>query len=603
VLALLGWAWAPVVSLGLTGEDYAIFSRFLAGESAYPHVFRPWSDGVLRVVYGLFGAESAAPYHVLTLVLHVLNTGLVFLIARRLFGSAAVGCGVAALFALGAGCADSLSWVAAVNRPLSSLGALLAMWGLVGFAERPGRGVALCLVGLGVQYGANEEVYGTALLVIGCLLLFALRWRELWRPALVVAAIAFAGLLLHAFVIGKVPGGKERVLELGLAQARYSITTRAAGMAAGWGLPEWTGLALPFVCAALIAWRRRGAAAFALAAWAASFVPYALSDAVGYRFYPTQAPTALLLAGGVFVALKGVVPSSFSCAAERAIAAGLCVAALVGSQGPREERLERWHEALGEIELCKEDARALATAGLERPPVLVNLESTTAALFLYHFEVAPGDLVRIGFLDAATGHVEPGTRPEGPWYGRRREGSYGSIDAALYLAESPRVEALRLYGRAVPVGSLAEARARLADGSVDVTSELLVEAEAERLASLDGGARDARAPGAVQVLEPFVFGPETRTASMRVRVSCARAAVLAYQENTLYQDWLRVSPDQTIFSGVRRQRVVELRAHSVTTGQELDTFYVNAFGLGALVPPGEHEVQLDFSVATPAQLR
>lgn len=602
VLLLLGWVWAPLLALPLTGEDYSLFSHALRGEPVYPHVFRPWSGFLIASLHALFGVESPAPYHAVSLGLHALNAVLVYALGLALLRSRALAGLAALLFAVGAGVTDSLAWIAALNRPLSGLGALLALNGLVRLGPRPRAAPALVLGGLALQFGANEEFYGTALLVLVWCLPCA-RCPEVRRPALALAALALAAVALHQLVFQRVPGGSERLLAGGagpvLTAALASAARRVHGLAAGWGISRELPF-LPFVLAGLMALAvGPRCALFALLAWAASLLPFALSDAVPYRAYPTQAPTALLLAGAAAELVPGRSDRRRA-PLEAGTALLLGGLALLASHAPRAARLERWTAALREVEACRPAALELARLDPSRPPALVNLDTTTAALFAYHFRRDPTELVRVGFLDAATGCVPPRLNPPEPWFGRRCEGSYGPIEPRTYLSARPALEPLGLYERVVPVSTLGEARRRLADGSVDVAREVLAEAPAELFADVGRG---AGAPGSVELLEPLVFDPGAREAAMRVRVRTPRSAVLAYLDDVLYRDELRISLDQTIFSDVRETRVIELEARVAATGELRPTFRLDAYGLGVLVAPGDHELALRFTVTGPAELR
>ena len=600
VLLVLGWAWAPVLALPFTGEDYTLLASARRGAAVYPHVFRPWSGLLLRGLHALAGVDSPVPYHAVSLGLHALNATLVYALGLALLGRRSLAALAALAFAAGAGATDALAWIAAVNRPLSAAGALLALNGLARLGRSP-RGapalVILVLGGLLLQFGANEEFYGTALLVAAWCAGLAWRVPATRRTSLALALAAAGGIALHYLVFHRVPGGAERVLAGGAGAAFASAARRTDELLSGWGIEAHLPY-LPFVLAgvALLAVGPR-AALLLLLAWLASLVPFALSDAVGYRAYPSQAPLALLLAAAAAELVPGRRPW-----AAPATAVVLGLVALLAAHAPREERLARWRAALAEIDACRPDAVRMARLAPDVPPTLVNLETTTAMLFAYHFGLEPSEVQHVGFLDAATGYVPPVHDPPEPWYGRRCEGSLGPIERDAYFASRPALEPLRLYERVLTVASLEEARRRLADGSADVTREVLAEAPPELFAALGGGPVEAPA-GSVELLEPLAFDPGSREATMRVRVRTPRPAVLAYLDEVLYRDLMRISLDQTIFSGVRETRVIELQARRAGSRERLPAFHVDAYGLGVLVPAGEHELALLFTVRAPEELR
>ena len=169
VVLAVGWLWSPLARLPFTGEDYVILARIDQGGVGSPHVFRPVPDAWLDLLYGSFGPDEAAPYHLGSLLLHLLNTSLVYLLALALFASAWAAGAVAVIFGLGSGAFDSLAWIAAVNRPWSTFGALLAFVGVLRVRERPRAAALLVGAGYSVQFLSNEEVYGTTLLLLGWL--------------------------------------------------------------------------------------------------------------------------------------------------------------------------------------------------------------------------------------------------------------------------------------------------------------------------------------------------------------------------------------------------------------------------------------------------
>ncbi|MCZ6596825.1 MAG: hypothetical protein O7B99_04230 [Planctomycetota bacterium] len=599
-LVVTAWAWAPALGLGFAGEDLAILARLEVGVEGSPHVFRPLADGWLDVLHRVFGAESAAPYHAASLVLHLVNAVLVFLLARRLFGSPLAAVTAALLFGTGAGVTDSVAWIAAVNRPLSGLGALIALNGLVRWGASPRLPGTLLAAGFVAQLLSNEEAYGTAILAV--FWLAALRFHGLdgrnrgdrramvWAAGITLVVAAHFLFLAEAPEAGTHPGGIYR-----------SLVRRATGIGMGFGVPmsplaiaAW----LPLLFAVAAFAREQRAVLFCLLAWLASFVPFVLSDAVGYRFYPTQAPTALLIAAAIPLASRGTW---------RALLCVLvCLAVLIGSHPVRTARLGEWRDALFEVRACRELAREAVRLQPERPPVLVNLETASAGPFLYEYGLGdPSTLRAVSFLDGVTGLVEPRAEPPGPaasqpaWMGRRCEGSYGVIEPERYLAGRPHVAAVRLYASGVAVASLAEARAKLADGSVDLTREAAVELDAADLAHLQPGDE----PGAAIVVEPFQGDPESITGSMAVEVRAERDAILAVQEGWMYSHGLRFSPENRILSAVKEVRVVKTGARRADTGAELATFHLNAFGVGVFVPAGEYVVELSFSRLTPQELR
>lgn len=87
--------------------------------------------------YDLFGL-SAGGYHVHSLLLHLLNTLLLFIILRRMTGEDAKCAIVAALFAVHPLNIESVVWIAERKNLLSTLLAFLTIFAYVRYAEQPG---------------------------------------------------------------------------------------------------------------------------------------------------------------------------------------------------------------------------------------------------------------------------------------------------------------------------------------------------------------------------------------------------------------------------------------------------------------------------------
>lgn len=120
------------VQAGLTCEGLAwAFGRF-HGEHTYWHPLT-WVSHMLDCQ--LFGLNPAG-HHLTNLLLHVLNTLLVFLVFRRMtaaFWRCAV---VAGLFALHPLQVDTVAWVAERKNLLSAMFWLLSMWAYACYVEK-----------------------------------------------------------------------------------------------------------------------------------------------------------------------------------------------------------------------------------------------------------------------------------------------------------------------------------------------------------------------------------------------------------------------------------------------------------------------------------
>lgn len=101
----------------------------------------------------LFGLVPVG-HHLTSLLIHLANTVLVFVVLRRLTGAESRSAFVAALFALHPLRVESVAWVAERKDVLSTFFVLVTIWSYTGFVRRPGPG----------RYAAVMASYAMALL-------------------------------------------------------------------------------------------------------------------------------------------------------------------------------------------------------------------------------------------------------------------------------------------------------------------------------------------------------------------------------------------------------------------------------------------------------
>jgi tetratricopeptide (TPR) repeat protein len=111
-------------------------------EVQYIGYWRPLTALVQALVWP-FGGAAPAPYHVASLLLHLVATVAAFLIPRRLGASPWVAAATALLFALHPAQVESVAWIAALNDPLFGALALLSMERFLAWRERGSRGIPL----------------------------------------------------------------------------------------------------------------------------------------------------------------------------------------------------------------------------------------------------------------------------------------------------------------------------------------------------------------------------------------------------------------------------------------------------------------------------
>ena len=104
----------------------------------YDHFYRPVIE--LYFFFGLnaFGCDPY-PFHITSLVIHLLSTLVLFLFARRLSGSEAFAVLTAIFFAVQPGYVQAVTWIGAITDLLPGLWYLAALWLHLRFLQNGGR--------------------------------------------------------------------------------------------------------------------------------------------------------------------------------------------------------------------------------------------------------------------------------------------------------------------------------------------------------------------------------------------------------------------------------------------------------------------------------
>jgi len=124
----------PMVQQGLTWAGVKWAFGQVHGEATYWHPVT-WLSHMLDCQ--LFGVKPRG-HHLTNLLLHTLNTVLLFVLLRRMTGRRGASAMVAALFALHPLQVESIAWVAERKNVLSTLFFLLTLWAYSGYARVQG---------------------------------------------------------------------------------------------------------------------------------------------------------------------------------------------------------------------------------------------------------------------------------------------------------------------------------------------------------------------------------------------------------------------------------------------------------------------------------
>src|SRR5262249_39294445 len=200
------------VQRGLTAAD--VRWAFTSFDCANWH---PLTWLSLQLDHYLYGLRPGG-YHATNLMLHIVNTLLLFLILDRMTGLVWRSAVVAALFALHPLHVESVAWVAERKDVLSTLFWMLTLWAYAWYVERPGLGRYL-LVLLPFALGLLAK---PMLVTLPCVLLLLDYWPfGRWasassRSRLVLEKLPLFALVLAACIVtclAQVQGGAMAELE------------------------------------------------------------------------------------------------------------------------------------------------------------------------------------------------------------------------------------------------------------------------------------------------------------------------------------------------------------------------------------------------------
>ena len=176
----------PQVSGGLTGPG--IRWALTSGYASNWHPLTWWSHMLDVQMYGM----SAGPHHVTNLLLHIVNTLLLFGVLHAMTGRLGPSAFVAALFAAHPLHVESVAWVSERKDVLSTLFWMLTVWAYLRYLQRPRLG----------RYSLMAAVFVLGLMA---------------KPMLVTLPLVL--LLLDVWPLGRVTLGwstpqRSRVVEL-----------------------------------------------------------------------------------------------------------------------------------------------------------------------------------------------------------------------------------------------------------------------------------------------------------------------------------------------------------------------------------------------------
>ena len=563
--------------------------------------FRPVPQFVAAALQGAFGVESATPYRVTGLVLHALCTLLVYLLGMTVWRSRLPALVGGLLFATGGGVVDGVTWLTSIDHTLATLGGLVALLGLARWWAQPGPAAVLIAVGACWQALCTADSSGTAVLCMTVLLAGVLT-KTSPRPALANGLVMLLGALWLAPLSSWLDPVAAPALEFqGWGDLVHSARTRLYDLGLGFGLSELGWIVCVTLGLLTLGLRRSWVlAGVGLLYLVCTFIPSVLAISSPPAHYPTQAPLALLL-GALPVLVLGLPGRERAALLHlspmgQGFGYGLaCALALFASDGARNGRIERWDQAMVESRVVSVWAQTFAAEDPLRIPALVNLEVSSQPIIQRALGLPPDSKPKVvDFLDAATGYVEPSTRPQRGWFGRRYDGIYDVIDPKTYFETRPAISPCRLYGSAQVVHDFEDARERLRSGRADISTEVVVELPPGGALSeaFERGVRSTKRLGEVEILEEFTPDLSDLSGQMVIGVEAERVSLLVLQMNWMYESRVRISPERAVATDAGDRRPIAVEAIDRLTGTVLKTYPANGMGTAVLLPPGTYEVDL-----------
>jgi len=302
----------------------------------YNHFYRPVVEIYFFAARALFGC-AALPFHLLSVIIHLLNTLLVYLFARDLSGRRGLGFLAALFFCTQPGYYEAVSWVAAITDLLPGLWYLLTLWLFVRFLRSERREwYAAALIAFTLCLLTHES--SATLLPMLVVLDLAVGAggddnRHRAKPSLARLRLsryaAFAALLAASLTITYVVTSRSYLIREG----HYQFGWHAVPHMLQFILSLYVGprsvasyVLIAVVTAALL-WRGSPRVRFAVVLLLATLAPasfFTWGNVSRYLYVPAAA-FALLLAEGV-VAVETHLAARLSPRAARAIAGVLALA-------------------------------------------------------------------------------------------------------------------------------------------------------------------------------------------------------------------------------------------------------------------------------------
>jgi len=343
VVALVAWVYRDAAALPFFNDDFHwLFDarRFswagLVDLARYDHFYRPVIALYFHFGQRVFGCDPA-PFHVVSVGLHLLNAGLLALIAWRLTHCRWTTAAAVLLFSVQPAYVEAVVWVGAITDLLPATWVLLGMWlHLVWLQDGRRLARVASFVVFAVCLGTHESAVTLLPMMVALDLLHA--WPTLpglpgWVRMRWRTYAAFAAMLAAFLVVAWIVNSRSYLVRDGYYRPGWhmadNLFSYLAGMYVGRRRVAWhLGVA---VVLALLAWRGTPRVRFLLV-WIvvtlAPVLPFTWGTASRYGYVPA-AGFALLLAdrivAGVGALQRAGTPRRVATVAGVAIVAALTI--------------------------------------------------------------------------------------------------------------------------------------------------------------------------------------------------------------------------------------------------------------------------------------
>ena len=370
VLAIAGALYLPMAFVWFQTDDFLFMKAFqdssIAGyiKGAFdirhappaPEIrfYRPLHSTAFLFLYQVFGLQAAG-YHAWSLLVHLFNTCMIWVLAMRLTRRPLVAGLAAAFFALHPAYTPAIAWISNNNALMATAAALVSFYCFIR-AQDSGRNVSWYAASV-VSYGASLLFHpeaGTMIVVLFAYRMLygaggvreALRWRH-WMQLLPFGLIALGYLSIHQWMLSRdyLPQAEGARIEVHMLRSYASYMAMSAWPSATMepvlrSAHQLIGLAVMLGTIGVLLYcavaRGQRAAALAVLWFLAALVPLSTGlgllglTTTGRKLYVAGPGLALVLALFVAPAVETLATSTRQLARVALLAACVVVLALAG---------------------------------------------------------------------------------------------------------------------------------------------------------------------------------------------------------------------------------------------------------------------------------